>query len=89
MSIDPTATQAGPLVASGSRAIVPRVRLEAVFTSRENPPFAAGQAGEHRWFEDDCSRSRRCAVECPPQTVLDEPPGRTAVWLPGWYAITW
>ena len=48
-------------------------RLAAVFTSIENLPCAGEKADEHRWIEDYCHKCRRCAVECPPQAVLDQP----------------
>lgn len=49
----------------------PRVRLAAVFTSIENLP--PPPENPHAWIEDYCRLCRRCARECPPRAVLDEP----------------
>ena len=51
----------------------PRVRLAAVFTSIENLPFDAEAANEHQWIEEYCTLCRRCAQECPPGAILDQP----------------
>jgi epoxyqueuosine reductase len=51
----------------------PRVRLAAVFTSIENLPFGQEKRNEHQWIEEYCNLCRRCATECPPQALLDQP----------------
>jgi epoxyqueuosine reductase len=51
----------------------PRVRLAAVFTSIENLPFGREKRNEHQWIEAYCDLCRRCAIECPPQAVFDQP----------------
>jgi epoxyqueuosine reductase len=51
----------------------PRVRLAAVFCSIENLPFS--QKNEHQWIEQYCRLCWRCASECPPKAILEQPVG--------------
>ena len=49
----------------------PRVRLAAVFTSIDNLPFS--QENPHGWIEEYCNACQLCAMECPPQAILEQP----------------
>ncbi|MBU0491155.1 MAG: hypothetical protein KKA73_14650 [Chloroflexi bacterium] len=49
----------------------PRVRLAAVFTSIENLPPCS--ENPHGWIEEYCNLCHRCAKECPPQAILEQP----------------
>jgi ferredoxin len=49
----------------------PRVRLAAVYTSIENLPLCS--ENPHGWVEEYCTLCQRCAKECPPQAILEQP----------------
>jgi epoxyqueuosine reductase QueG len=49
----------------------PRVRLAAVYTGITNLPL--GRENPHGWIEDYCRICLRCAKECPPRAILEEP----------------
>jgi epoxyqueuosine reductase len=49
----------------------PRVRLAAVFTSVENLPFCS--ENRHGWIAEYCALCKRCARECPPQAIHEQP----------------